>query len=180
MKACVEIRADSCLVGPNHDNRLISDLVFHEVTDIGDLLLPTCNLPNTSPQPFCLQGGELRRDKRLLRHQRLSRDRRLFPPFQNLRHVYASSSIKSAPGDFQSSAEVFLRGCSIVHFGVKAAGPLDEPGFLTRAVASHNVGLAGSAGERRRPPSPRGGDESVPSAPTPMITTELGYVLTRR
>jgi hypothetical protein len=47
MKACVEISAGSCLVGPNHDNGLINDLVFHEVTDIGDLFRSVSKAANS-------------------------------------------------------------------------------------------------------------------------------------
>ena len=39
-------RPDAHVLGPDHDDRLVEDLVLHEVTGLGDLLEATGHLPH--------------------------------------------------------------------------------------------------------------------------------------
>jgi hypothetical protein len=60
MLADVIERLDLRRRGPDHDDRLVVDLVRDEITDLGDFLLATHHVPDARPETLFLEARNVR------------------------------------------------------------------------------------------------------------------------
>ena len=96
-RAAVQTRVvkgpDGVGVRPDDEDRLVADEVFGEGPDLGDLVLPARDLPDTRPEPVELQLGEVRTGVALTRDGAVLADQDLLEIHVAVHHRCAQSSV---------------------------------------------------------------------------------------